>query len=136
MKTGEFYKSIYNHYVSKVIKVSRNTVTLENGQGVTDTVGMQNFDANWRRCVRIYEFEHTIDEAFNHVEHTIALYGNCVKVTVDNDYVEFSIVDDMLMIQVTDDVKEALDLDYNVADFLLEDALDVINTIGSLFEQT
>ena len=134
MKVGEFYRSIYNHYVAKVVKVTRDNVTLENRQGVSETIALENFDLNWRRCANIYEYRDTIDEAFSHVQHSIVMYGNCVKVTVDTDYVEFSIVDDMLMIQVTDDVKDALDLEYNVADFLLEDALDVINTIANLFE--
>ena len=134
MKTGEFYKSIYNHYVAKVTKVTRNEVTLENKDGVAETVKLENFDANWKRCVTIYEFKGTIDEAFNHVEHTTVMRGDCINVTVDEDYVSFSIVDNMLRVEVSDDVKDALEIEYNIEDFLLEDALNVINTVGSLFE--
>lgn len=134
MKTGEFYKSIYNHYVAKVTKVTRNEVTLENKDGVAETVKLENFDANWKRCATIYEFKSTIDEAFNHVEHTTVMRGDCINVTVDEDYVSFSIVNNMLRIEVSDDVKDALEIEYNIEDFLLEDALDVINTVGSLFE--
>lgn len=134
MKVGEFYKSIYNHYVSKVVKVDKAEITLENMQGVTDVVAIDNFDANWKRCATIYEFRNAIDEAFEHVEHTTTFVGETVKVVVDEDYVHFSIEDDMLKLEVSDDVKDALELDYNIGEFLLEDALQVINTVGSLFE--
>ena len=134
MKTGEFYRSIYNHYVSKVTKVGRHEVILENKQGVADKIDIENFDTNWRRCITIYEYRDTIADAFKHVNYQMLLIGECVKVTVDEDFVMFSIANNMLRIQVSDDVRDALDLKYNVADFLMEDVLDVIYTIGSLFE--
>jgi len=132
MKTGEFYRSIYNCYVSKVTKVSRNNVILENRYGVEDVVALENFDLNWRRCATIYEYRDTIAEAFPE-DCELTLRGECVVVSYDEGQIEFAIIDDMLRVQFTDDVKDALDADSNVMEFLLEDALDVISMIADLF---
>lgn len=140
MKVGEFYKSIYNHYVSKVTKVWRNVVTLENRQGVTDEISVDNFDANWKRCVTIYEYRDEIEKAFGNctANNNVVMRGDAVVVTVDDpaepSVIAFGIVNNMLRVQFTDDVKEAVEADSNIMEFLLEDAFDVITMFADLFE--
>lgn len=134
MKVGEFYKSIYNHYVSKVTKVWRNVVTLENRQGVTDEISVDNFDANWKRCVTIYEYRDELQKAFSHVNATMCMRGDAVVIQIDDSQLAFGIVNDMLRVMFTDDVKEAVEADSNIMEFLLEDAFDVITMFADLFE--
>lgn len=134
MKVGEFYKSIYNHYVAKVVKVTRHEVTLENRQGVKEYVLIDNFDLNWKKCENIYAYRNAIEEAFSKSKLTITMQGDCVVVYDHESNVQFSIFDNLLRVQFSDDVKEALEADYNVMEFLLEDAFEVIDMIANLFE--
>lgn len=132
MKKGDIYRSIYNHYVAKVVKVTRDNVTLENRQGVKETIALENFDLNWRYCSTIYEYRDSIREAFP--EFNIFLQGDCVIADNTESRLEFSIADKMLKVQYSDDIKEMLEAEDNILNFLLEDAIEVINMFANLFE--
>ena len=134
VKVGEYYRHKWNKYILKVTKVSLHTVELKTVySGVFESVKIENFDMNYEPAITIYQWRKTIKELFSFGE--IQLFGDCVRVKVDDTIIDFSInADKMLTVCFTDDVKEAVDADINILRFLIEDADDVIQSFADLFE--
>lgn len=138
-RIGKYYRSKFNHYVAKVIDVNMRTITMETiNANVIETIARENFDENWIPCTTIYDFRNTIRECFareDDYETTITLMGDTIRVDIDDEIITFSIDhNDMLKVYCTDEVRDALSLEYNITRFLLEDTFDVINVIASLFK--
>ena len=134
MRTGEFYRHRYNHYVSKVTNVGRKSIELETlNCSVAEKIDRENFNLNYEPVVTIYQFRKTIEEAFYFGK--TKLMGDTIRIDVDDSRIEFSVsYDNQLKVQFSDDIKEAVDADSNTMYFLLEDTFDVITMIASLFE--
>lgn len=133
MKVNEFYRHKWNKYVVKVTKVSLHNVELKTVySGVTEAIAVENFDLNYEPCETIYKWRETIDELFSFAK--IKFMGNSIRIDADDSQIEFSIEDDMLAVQFTDDIKEAVESDTNLLRFLLEDADEVILMFANLFE--
>lgn len=133
-KVGEYYRHKWNKYILKVTKVTLHTVELKTVySGVAESVKVENFDANYEPAITIYQWRKTIKELFSFGD--IQLFGDCVRVKVDDTVIDFSIdKDNMLTICFTDDIKEAVEAETNVLRFLIEDADDVIQSFADLFE--
>ena len=134
MKKGEYYRHKWNKYVSRITDVKRDKVQLEIiNSGVVETIRKENFEDNYTPCTTIYDWECEIQRAFPF--GVIKLMGDTIRVDVDDSRIEFSIdYNGMLKAQYSDDIKEAIDTEYNVTRFLLEDANDVIELFANLFE--
>lgn len=133
MKVNEFYRHKWNKYVSKVTKVGLYDVELKTVySGVTEKIAIENFYLNYDPCETIYKWRETIEELFSFAK--IRFMGNAIRINADESEIEFSIEDDMLVTQFTDDIKEAVESETNLLRFLLEDADEVILMFANLFE--
>lgn len=132
-KVGEFYRHKFNKYVSKVTKVGRNKVELVTlNSNVAEAIDRENFDLNYEEVTTIYQFRKHIEEAFDF--GTIKLMGDTIRVDVDDSRLEFSIPNNQLKVQFTDDIKEAVDSETNILRFLIEDVNEVVTMFADLFE--
>lgn len=133
-KVGEYYRHKWNKYISKVTKVSLHTVELKTVySGVTDVINVEHFDMNYEPAVTIYQWRNTFDKLFSFGD--IQLFGDCIRVKVDDTVIDFSIKDNnRLVVCFTDDVKEAVESETNILRFLIEDADEVITMFADLFE--
>ena len=132
-KVGEFYRHKFNKYVSKVTKVGRNKVELVTlNSNVTESIDRENFDLNYEEVTTIYQFRKHIEEAFSF--GVVRLMGDTVRVDVDDSRIEFSIPNNQLKVQFTDDIKEAVDSETNILRFLIEDVNEVVTMFADLFE--
>ena len=132
MNVGEFYRHKFNKYVSKVTKVGRGRVELETlNSGVTEFIARENFNLNYEPVTTIYQFRKDVENEFDFGK--ISLMGDTIRVDVDDSRIEFSIYDEQLKVQFTDDIKEAVESDTNIMYFLLEDTFEVITMLASLF---
>ena len=132
MKKGEFYFHKFNKYVEQVTKVG-SVIEMQNIMGVKSTIKAEHFNDNYKKCNSIYEYKNTIAERFK--RGTIQYFADGIKVDIDDERIIFSIDEDNLKIDVTDEVKDALNLEYNITMFLVRDIFEVINTIADLFEE-
>ena len=132
-KVGEFYRHKFNKYVSKVTKVGRNKVELVTlNSNVVESIDRENFDLNYEEVTTIYQFRKHIEEAFDFGD--IKLMGDTIRVDVDDSRLEFSIPNNQLKVQFTDDIKDAVDSETNILRFLIEDVNEVITMFADLFE--
>lgn len=133
-KVGEYYRHKWNKYVSKVTKVSLYTVELKSVySGVSESIKVENFDMNFEPAITIYQWRNTFEKLFSFAD--IQLFGECVRIKVDDTVVDFSIKNnDRLVVCFTDDIKEAVESETNILRFLLEDADEVITMFADLFE--
>ena len=131
MKVGEYYFHKYNKYVERITKIG-NIIELISVNGVTSKIKLENFSENYTKCGSIYEYKNTIEKEFSH-GHT-EYFADGIRVNIDDEQITFSLDDDMLKVDMTDEVKDALNLQYNITYFYLNDIFEIINTIASLFE--
>lgn len=131
MKVGEYYFHKFNKYVEKITKIG-STIELISVNGVTSKIKLENFSDNYVKCGSIYEYKTTIEKAFSHGH--IDYFADGVRVDIDDERITFSLEDDMLKVEMTDEVRDALNLEYNITYFYIKDVFEVINTIASLFE--
>lgn len=135
MKKNEYYRHKWNKYVVKIIDVRRTDVEMKTvSSGVVETISKENFDMNYELCTDIYKWKDTIEELFNFGK--VSCMGPAVKVVVDDSWLEFSIgqYSDLLAVQFSDDIKEAVESEYNIMEFLVDDADEVIHMFADLFE--
>lgn len=132
MKVGEYYFNKFNKYVEKVTKIGQ-TVKLQSITGIESTIKLEYFNDNYVKCNSIYQYRDTIATLFKRGK--VEYFADGIKVDIDDERIIFSIEDDNLKVDITDEVKEALGLEYNVTRFLLTDAFEVINTIADLFTE-
>ena len=102
--------------------------------GVAETIDRENFDDNYELCNDIYKWRETIEELFSFGK--IRFMGPAVKVIVDASWLEFSIgqYNNLLSVQFSDDIKEAIEAEYNIMDFLISDTDEVIHMFADLIE--
>ena len=131
MKVGEYYFHKYNKYVERITKIG-STIELISVNGVTSKIKLENFSENYTKCGSIYEYKNTIEKAFSHGR--TEYFADGIRVDIDDEQITFSLDDDMLKVDMTDEVKDALNLQYNITYFYLNDIFEIINTIASLFE--
>ena len=132
MRKGEYYFNKFNKYVEQITKVGQ-TVELQNIMGVTSIIKLEHFNDNYVKCNSIYEYKNTIAEKFKRGK--VQYFADGIKVDIDDERIIFSIEDKDLKVYMTDEVKDALNLEYNITRFLLRDIFEVINTIADLFEE-
>lgn len=133
MKTGEYYKSKWNGYVSKITNIYLDKIILKDVfTGIVDEVAITNFKMNWEPCISVYQWSDLFETLFTNQQ--IMYFSDTIKIKDDTSLVEFSIDDNMLMVSFTDDVKEVVDSDSNTMRFLIDDANEVIEMFAELFE--
>jgi hypothetical protein len=132
MKIGEYYFSKFNKYVAQITKTGRE-IELQSIMGVKSTISAEYFNDNYIKCNSIYQYRDTIAERFKRGK--VEYFADGIKVDIDDERIIFSIEDDNLKVDMTDEVKDALNLEYNITRFLLRDLFEVINTIADLFTE-
>ena len=118
MKVNEFYRHKWNKYVSKIVKVGSKYVELITlNCDVPEKILKEHFDNNYVPCTTIYDFRTTVETAFEGAE--VLFMGECIRVNIDGECIEFSIDhNNMLKVYVSDTIRDALSLTYNVTRFL------------------
>lgn len=138
MKQNEFYRHKWNHYVSKVTKVTNHKIELTVvNSGVSETIDRESFELNYEPVLTIYQWRKTIEDLYPFAD--IVFRGDTIQVSVDDSRIDFRLTNNLnnqrLIAHFTDDLKEVMELYSNTLEFLLEDADDAIKLFAELFEE-
>ena len=136
MKTGEYYRSKWNHYKAKIVTIDTNHVKMRTNDGVNEYYRIENFNANWEKCRSIYEFEHQIKTKFKNcrIFHYTQLGESFKVIAPDYVWIEFAVSTDnnYLRVWFSQSIQQQLNEDVSVMDFDINDADEVIDLFASL----
>lgn len=133
MKNNEYYFNKWNKYVEQITNITPIRIELKNMMGVTTTIKAEYFNDNYVKCNDVYNLIDTILSAFIPAKVLFDFQQNFISINKDD--VAFGVVNDMLRVVMSDEIRDILELDNTIEDFMLEDAETIINMIADLYKE-